>query len=139
VRRHLLQAHREILDRLTPERFVGEERRATVGEAIAVLFDHTTRYPAMNRVFREMSIRDPDVASLKRVFDREGRRRLALLVAAVTDPRQVPDPEATALVIFTAVVEGANLLADPDAPVARERMEAALGDMILRTLFPPAP
>jgi AcrR family transcriptional regulator len=136
VRRHLLVAHREVLDRLTPERFANKERRTTIAEALHILFEYTMRHPAMNRVFREMAIRDTDVAELKRVFDTEGVRRLAGLVAAVTSREQVADPEATAHVVYTAVVEIANHMAEEEnAEISRERFEKAVGEMIVRTLF----
>jgi AcrR family transcriptional regulator len=137
VRRTLYAAHHEVLDRLTPERFANKERRATIAEAISILLDLTMRTPQMSRVFREMSMRDPDVAELKRVFDEEGLRRVTSLIGAVCPPDQIPDPSATALVLHTAVIETANLIAgvSGDCPVPRERAERALGEMILRTLF----
>ena len=136
VRRNLLVSHHEVLDRLTPDRFANKARRVTIAEALRIMFDYATRHPAMNRVFREMSIRDPDVAQLKHVFDAEGVRRLAHLIGAVCSRDQVADPEATAQVIHTAVVETANLMAEESGrAVSRTRFEKALGEMIMRTLF----
>jgi AcrR family transcriptional regulator len=137
VRRTLYTAHHEVLDRLTPERFANKERRATVAEAIRILLDLSTSSPQMSRVFREMSMRDPDVAELKRVFDEEGLRRLTSLIGAVCPIDQVPDPSATAVILHTAVIETANLIAgvSGECAVPRERIERALSEMILRTLF----
>ncbi len=136
-RRHLATGYHRILDQLTPERFVGKARHATIAMAIDVLVDHVSRFPRMHRVFVEMSLRDPDVRALRRAFDEASRAKLAQLLAAAAPPAAVPDPEATAWVIHIAAVECASTLAglhgEPGLGV--DRAKAALGTVIERALF----
>lgn len=137
-RRHLATGYAQIMDRLTPERFVGKARRATIAEAIDVLCAHSAAFPAMQRVFVEMSLRDPEVGALRSAFDDLARERLTELIAAITPRAVVPDPAATAWVLYIAAVESAAALAGlhGPVPVAAERAKAALGAMLLRALFP---
>jgi AcrR family transcriptional regulator len=137
ARRHLAVAYHETMDRLTPARFLGKERKATIAETIDVVFHHVTAHPGLNRVFVEMVLRDSDVAALARAFDEVSRQRLAALIAAICPREVVPDPESTACVIHIASVECANLLAGVrgEPPVSIERAKVALTAMIHRTLF----
>lgn len=141
TRRHLATGYAEIMDGMTPERFVGKARRATIAEAIEVLCSHTAAFPAMQRVFVEMSLRDPEVAALRHAFDDLSRARLTALIAAVTPRSVVPDPAATAWVLYIAAVECAAALAGLHGPVAvpAAQAKAALGSVLARALFPEEP
>ncbi len=137
-RRHLAAGYHRIMDRLTPERFVGKDRDAAVAEAVAVLVDHVAAEPHQYRAFLEASLRVPEVQALRRAFDDASWTRLAALIAAVCPRADVPDPEATAWVIMQASVESATAMAGvhgaPPLPAARAK--AALGALIVRALFP---
>lgn len=137
-RRHLSDGYHRVMDRLTPERFVGKDRDATVTEAVAVLVDHVAEAPQAHRAFLEASLRVPEVQELRRAFDDAAWVRLAALIAAVCPRSDVPDPEATAWVIMLACVESATAMAGihgrPALPPARAK--AALGALVLRALFP---
>lgn len=135
-RRHLAAGYARIMDRLTPERFVGKARRATIAEAVDVLVAHSAIFPGMQRVFVEMSLRDPEVAKLRRTFDELSCERLTTLIAAVTSRAVVPDPKATAWVLYTAAVECAAALAGLHGPppVSAEQAKAALGSVLARAL-----
>lgn len=137
-RRHLAGGYQRILDRLTPERFVGKARAATIAEAVDVLCAHVAQYPGMQRVFFEMSLRDPDVARLRQAFDQLSCARLTALVTAVTPRSVVPDPAATAWVLYWAAVECAAALAGLHGPppVDEVAAKAALGAVLTRALFP---
>ncbi|MEZ4402958.1 MAG: helix-turn-helix domain-containing protein [Kofleriaceae bacterium] len=137
-RRHLAAGYQRILAGLTPDRFVGMARRATIAEAVDVLCAHVAQFPALQRVFVEMSLRDPDVARLRQAFDDLGRQRLTELVAAITPRTTVPDPAATAWVLYVAAVETAAALAGLHGPPSVEPTAArrALGAIIERALFP---
>ena len=139
-RRHLAAGYHRIMDRLTPERFVGKDRDATVAEAVAVLVDHVAEAPQTHRAFLEASLRVPEVQELRRAFDDAAWIRLAALITAVCPRATVPDPEATAWVIMQACVESATAMAGihgrPALPAARAK--AALGSLIVRALFPDA-
>lgn len=138
TRRELARAHHHVMDRLTPERFAGKERRATIEEALRILLDHVTARPEQQRVFVEMAMRDERVAALKEEFDSAARRRLAELFSAICPRADVPDPGATAYIVHTAVTQCAYHIAGVTAgaaPVSRERAFAALSDLVTRALF----
>lgn len=136
-RRHLASGYQRILEQLTPDRFVGKVRHATISMAIDVLIEHVARFPRMHGVFMEMSLRDPDVQALRRAFDDVSRAKLAELIAAAAPRAVVPDPVATAWVIHVAAVECASELAGVHGSpgVAVERAKAALSALIERALF----
>jgi AcrR family transcriptional regulator len=137
LRRNLNRSHNEVLSGLTPERLRGADRRATIELAMHVLIENITRSPGMQKMFLEMSLRDAQVAALKRAFDDEGRRRVTELIAAICPADQVADPEATAYMIHTAVIECALRIAGAHGqpPVPRERAVAALTELVYRALF----
>lgn len=136
-RRHLVDAHREVMDGLTAERFSGTGQREAVEQIFALLVDHVTRYPGMHRSFVEMEMRDPDIAALKRVFDDAARGQLATFLAAVFPRTRLEDPEAAAYILHAAVVECALHLAGVrgGATIGRERGIAAMTDLVFRGLF----
>jgi len=137
ARRYLVGAYHEVMDRMTPERFTGKAHRDTITEAVDVLVSQVTRQPGMSKVFLEMTLRDPDVAELKRAFDDVSRQALTALLTAICPREVVPDPAATAFVLHTTAVECANSLAGVrgEPPVEIERAKRALATFIDRGLF----
>lgn len=138
-RRNLALGYHRILERLTPERFGGKARHATITEAIDILLEHVSMYPRMHRVFVEMSLRDEDVSRLRHAFDDASRARLTKLLQLVATRKTVPDPEATAWVIYTAAVECASAVAGLHGPLVIDvaRAKEALSRVIERALFDP--
>jgi AcrR family transcriptional regulator len=138
MRRTIAAAYNDTIDGLTPERFVGATRHETIARAADVLFDHVLRQPALTRSFMEMSLRDNQVAELRRAFDQIGCQRLADLIAVITTREAVPDPEAMAYVLYGASMQCAYGLAVHLVPpsIDRERARAALTAFIERSLFP---
>ena len=137
-RRHLAAGYARITAGLTPERFVGKARRQTIALTVHVPCAPVAQFPAMQRVFVEMALRDPEVAALRRAFDDLGRERLTALIAAITPRERVPDPAATAWVLYVAAVETAAALAGLHGPVAVPAADAkaALVTVLERALFP---
>ena len=138
ARRNMLAAYSATLERLGPERFVGRARHETISETVAVLFEHVLATPELSRSFTEMSLRDPAVAELRRAFDAVSTQRLTLLIAAITPRAVVPDPEATAYILYGSAMQTAYGLAGHvgPPPVDAARARAALTSFIERTLFP---
>lgn len=136
-RRNLAAGYQRILERLTPAAFVGKGRHSTITEAIDILLEHVATYPRMHRVFVEMSLRDEDIARLRRAFDDASRYRLARLCEVIATREAVPDPEATAWVIYISAVECASAVAGLHGPPGIEvtRAKAALSRVIERALF----
>jgi AcrR family transcriptional regulator len=137
MRRMMVAAYRETLERLTPELFVGRARHETISEACAILFDHVLSRPQLTRSFMEMSLRDANVAELRRAFEQMGCQRLAALIEALTPRETVPDPEAFAYVLYGAAMQCVYGLAVHLVPpsIDRERARAALTSFIERALF----
>lgn len=137
TRRYLAEAYHRIMDRLTPQRFVGLDSAATIAETVGILLEQSTRHPIMQKTFVEMSLRDADVLELRRAFDKIAHEKLTALVAAVTTRATVPDPAATALVIHVAAVECAAVIGGirGTIPVDAGRAKAALSSLLYRTLF----
>lgn len=137
VRRELARSHEEVRAQLTPERFVGKGRRAAIDAVLAILLDTVSRYPGRQKLFLEMSLRDDKVAELEQAFERDSRERLAGLIAAICPNEQVADPQATAYVVYTAVLECAVHLtgARGAPPISQERGREALAELIYRALF----
>ncbi|HEX3762958.1 MAG TPA: TetR/AcrR family transcriptional regulator [Kofleriaceae bacterium] len=129
--------HKTIAD-LGPERFAGRARHETISETIAILFDHVLSQPELTRSFREMSLRDPQVAEVARAFEQVAVARIATLITASVGRDVVPDPEATAWVLHAAVVEAAYSLAGHRGPppISADRARSALTDFIERAIFP---
>jgi AcrR family transcriptional regulator len=136
ARRMMLTAYADTIEHLTPQRFVGKARHETIAETIDVLFDHVLSRPQLMRSFAEMSLRDPDVAELRRAFDTISIQRLAALADAISTRELVPDPEATACVLYGAAMECAYAVAFGRHRIAADRAKAALAAFIERALFP---
>jgi AcrR family transcriptional regulator len=138
ARRTMVAAYRETIDNLGPERFLGRARHETISETIAILFNHVSSQPQLTRSFREMSLRDAKVAELSRAFEQVSVARLAGLIASIVPRTVVPDPEATAWVLYASVMETAYGLAGHlgAPPIDAERARKALTDFIERAVFP---
>lgn len=138
ARRTMVAAFRETIASLGPERFIGRARHETISETIAILFDHVMSRPLLTRSFREMSLRDPEVAELSRAFEQVSVVRLTSLISAIIPREVVPDPEATAWVLYASAMQTAYGLAGHvgPPPIAAERARKALTDFIERALFP---
>lgn len=137
ARRMLAQAYAETIESLTPERFVGKARRETIRMTVAALFGHVLSAPQLSRSFIEMSLRDPDVSALRRAFEAVSMERLTALISAAVPRSQVPDPEATAFVLYGASMHTAYGLAGHIGrpPVSSERAKEALSHFVERALF----
>ena len=137
-RRNMIAAYRETIEGLGPERFAGRARHETIRETIAVLFEHVLQNPQLSRSFTEMSLRDPQVAELRRAFEAVSTQRLTLLISAIVPRDVVPDPEATAYVIYGSAMQCAYGLAGHVGapPIDAARAKTALADFIERALFP---
>ena len=138
ARRTMVAAYRKTIADLGPERFLGRARHETISETIAILFDHVLSQPELTRSFREMSLRDPQVAEVSRAFEQVAVTRIATLITALVSRDVVPDPDATAWVLHGAVVEAAYGLAGHRGPppISAERARQALTDFIERAIFP---
>jgi AcrR family transcriptional regulator len=136
-RRNMIAAYGETIEGLGPERFVGRARHETIRETIAVLFEHVLDRPQLSRSFTEMSLRDPQVAELRRAFETVSLQRLTMLIAAIVPRDVVPDPEATAYVLYGSAMQCAYGLAGHvgPPPIDAERAKQALADFIERALF----
>ena len=138
ARRTMVAGYHKTIADLGPERFVGRARHETISETIAILFDHVLSQPELTRSFREMSLRDPQVAEVSRAFEQVAVTRIATLISALVGRDVVPDPDATAWVLHAAVVEAAYGLAGHRGPppISAERARQALTDFIERAIFP---
>jgi len=138
ARRTFVAGYRQTIANLGPERFAGRARHETISETIAILFDHVLSQPELMRSFREMSLRDAQVAEVSRAFEQVAVARIATLITALVGRDVVPDPEATAWVLHASVLEAAYGLAGHRGPppVSSERARKALTDFIERAVFP---
>lgn len=138
TRRSMVIAYGETIEGLTPARFVGLARRETIEHTVSLLFQHVLTRPHMSRSFSEMSLRDPQVAELRQAFEQISVARLTELISAIVPRDVVPDPEATAWVIYGSAMQCAYGLAEHvgPAPVDAARVKTALTDFIERALFP---
>lgn len=137
-RRNMAEAYAATIEGLGPERFAGRARHETISETVAVLFAHVLQRPQLTRSFIEMSLRDPDVAELRRAFEAVSLQRLTALIAAIVPVEVVPDPEATAYILYGGAMHTAYGLAGHagDPPIDADRARGALTSFIERTLFP---
>ncbi len=138
VRRTIVGAYEETVERLTPDQFGNRTRHETINAAVGVLFEHVLSRPQLTRSFMEMSLRDAQVAELRRAYEQLAVQKIAALIAAITTRDQVADPEAFAYVLYGSCMQCAYGLAVHLVPPAidRERVRAALAAFIERALFP---
>ncbi len=138
AQRTMVDAYRETIANLGPERFVGRARRDTISETIAILFEHVMSHPQLTRSFQEMALRDTAVSELVRGFEQVSVTRLTTLISSIVPRRIVPDPEATAWILYASATQVAYSLAGHfgPPPMSAERARKALTDFIERALFP---
>jgi len=138
MRRQIVSAYEETIAKLTPEKLAGGARSDTIAAAVSVLFDHVLERPQLTRSFMEMSLRDAQVAELRRAFEQLACKRLAELVSVITSRETVADPEAFAVILYGSCMQCAYGLAVHLVPPAidRERAKLALAAFIERALFP---
>jgi AcrR family transcriptional regulator len=138
ARRTLEAAYRATIEGLTPARFVGLARHETIAETVAVLFEHVLDRPQLSRSFMEMSLRDNEVAELRQAFEQASCQKLSALISAICPRDVVPDPEATAYVIYGCALECSYGIAGyHGAPsIDADRAKKALVSVIDRALFP---
>jgi AcrR family transcriptional regulator len=138
LRRYLLQAYRETLDRLTQDRFIGKAHHETIDDTVGILFAYVNRNPRLNLVLVEMSLRDDEISRLRADFQAAACERLTALIGAVCPRDVIPDPEATAWMLHAVGLECAIGLAGAGRPppLAAARVRKALTTMIERMLFP---
>ena len=137
ARRTMVAAYRETIEGLGPERFVGLARHETISETIAILFDHVLSKPQLTRSFQEMALRDPQVAEISRAFEQVSIVRITTLIAAIVPRDVVPDPEATAWVLYGAAMHAAYGIAGHygPPPIDAVRARKTLADFIERAVF----
>ena len=135
ARRTMVEAYQESIGGMTAEDFAGKSRSETIAVAVARVLDNVLSRPELSRSFQEMSLRDPEVAELRRAIEHLSVNRLAMLIGAVAT---LPDPEATAFVLYAMVMECAYSLVMPFRPpiVSAERLKEALASWVERALFP---
>jgi AcrR family transcriptional regulator len=135
---HLQGAYDDLLRRLQPEKFRGDDAVAGIDRALDTLFDHVRRDAPLERELIMMSLRDPEVQKMRADFEAMGLELLTALIQEVV-PGRVPDARAAALVIQIAAIEVAAERAElrprsgsrqPDAAV-----KTALRDMVHAYLF----
>lgn len=138
MRRTIVSAHEETITKLTPEALAGRARHDTISAAVGILFEHVLGRPQLTRSFMEMSLRDAQVAELRRAFEQLAVQRLSALITGVTSRDHVPDPEAFAYVLYGSAMQCAYGLAVQLVPTLldRERARTALTAFIERALFP---
>src|SRR5437763_11463979 len=90
MRRMMVAAYREVIENLTPERFVGLARHETIYQGVGLLFGHVLTNPQLMRSFMEMSLRDSQVAELRRAVEMLATQRLSQLIEAITTRDSVP-------------------------------------------------
>jgi AcrR family transcriptional regulator len=134
MRRMMVAAYEQTIERLTPEQFVGRARHETISVAVDLLFQQVMTSPALTRSFMEMSLRDTEVAQLRRAFEQLAVQRLGALISAIT---KLADPEGFAYVLYGAAMQCAYGLVVQLVPttIDRDRARAALTTFIERALF----
>jgi AcrR family transcriptional regulator len=137
ARHYLLVAYHQTLDGLTAEKFATRQRHETIDATVEILFSNVLAHPKMSRSITELALRDPAVAELRHAFDMACVSRIASLFRIVCDPVLVPDPDATAYVVYAAAVECGNWIGGlrGTPPVEPDRARAALASVIERALF----
>ena len=137
ARQELEQAHQEILSMLTPDRFAGKGRQKAIAALLHILIAAITRHPERHKLFLEISLRDDELASIKRSYDDRVREILTQVITAVCSKEVVSDPAATAYMLHTALVECALYLAGirGTQAISRERGMAALSEIVSHALF----
>jgi AcrR family transcriptional regulator len=137
---HLQRAYEDLLARLQPERFLGDDAAAGIDRALEVLFDHIRRDAPLERELINMSLRDPEVQRMRADFEAMGLNILTGLIETVV-PGRVPDARAAALVVQIAAIEIAAERAELRPSTGKRPDDAAvklaLREMVHSYLFRP--
>ncbi len=141
IARSLSQAHADVMAKLDPARFRGEDTRGAIDVALEVLFEHVRRDAELERVYLAMSLRDPEVERLRAEFEALGVEALAALIRDLVPPKIAGNARAAATVVSIAAIEvaceraGLRPRVGPVVPDADVKL--ALREMIYRYLFAP--
>jgi AcrR family transcriptional regulator len=141
IAHNLAAAHADVMAKLDPARFLGEDTRGAIDVALGVLFEHVRRDAELERVYLAMSLRDPEVERLRAEFEALGVASLAQLIRDIVPRAVAPNPRATATVVSIAAIEvaceraGLRPRTGPQVPDAD--VKAALREMIYGYLFAP--
>jgi AcrR family transcriptional regulator len=137
---HLQRAYDDLLTRLQPDRFIGDDAVAGIDRALEVLFDHIRRDAPLERELIKMSLRDPEVQRMRADFEAMGLDILTGLIETVV-PGRVADARAAALVVQIAAIEVAAERAElrPRTGIrpTDEAVKLALREMVHSYLFRP--
>jgi AcrR family transcriptional regulator len=143
IAQHLNAVHGEVMNKLTPERFVGHDAREVIDVALGVLFDRIRRDVDLERVFLSMSFADPEIRALRAKFEYDGVKALAALIETIIPRERAPDALAAARVVSIAAVEvagdQAGLRPRLDDHADDRETKIALREMLYRYLFAPEP
>ena len=136
-RRDMAEAYQEVMAKLRPENFELTERKHTLDNILTIAIGHVSQDKRMHQLYLEMSLRDPEFSRIRNVFDHEAIARIALLIPAVCPPGRVSDPNAMAAILYTTVRDCAMAIsgAHGGLPIDRARGQAALAEMLHRTLY----
>ena len=140
---HLAAVHEQVAEQITLEKFHGDRRRV-IEQALDLLCAHVRQHPALHRVYLSMSLRDHEVAALRRSFERKGEALIAHLIEAIAPPGAILDARAAAHVIVVATLEitfsraGLRMPSGSESTIAvrDDLLRWALGEMIHRFVFP---
>ena len=138
TRSTLAAAYTDTVAQLTPAALSGLARHETIRHTLSILFGHILDRPRLSLSFWEMALRDPAVAKVRREFDELSISMLTELITAIVPRSVVPDPAATAYVVYISVMQTAlSLSGAAGGPmVDPERAKKALADFLERALFP---
>jgi len=142
IERRMQAMFERVMANLTVDAFgatrTAEDRLAAVNKVIDVLFHNTSENPGLQRVFLAMSMRDPDVARIRRDLDERGRATLALLISQVAPKGRIQNSRAAAEVIRIAAQEVAIATIGGRGDKSHEdadALRAALAEMLYRYVF----
>ncbi|HEY4059507.1 MAG TPA: helix-turn-helix domain-containing protein [Kofleriaceae bacterium] len=137
ARRSFQHAYSITIEKLTPDRFIGKGRHETIAMTIEMLFAYVQESPKLTKSFNEMALRDAGVAELRHAFEQLAVGRLGTLIGLIIPRTVVPDPEATAFVLYGAAMQCAYTAAEHyGTPLVEiERTKAALIAFIEAALF----
>ena len=146
IAQHLAEVHEQIALQITPDKFgrTNKERRHVIEHALDLLCAHIRRDPTLYRVYLGVSLRDPEVAALRRRFEKKGEDLIAQLIEVLAPGSGIANPQAAAHVIVVAALEVTLSRAGLRLPEARasrggvsdEQLREALSEMIHRFVFP---
>lgn len=112
------------------------ELRTVIEKAVARLFERQTLYRKLSPTMAYVATQDAEVAARIRDLNRTVLDRLHTFLRTLNERglAQIPDPEATAVVIQVAAETLAGMGLPYTGQVSRERVRAALTELIWRCL-----